>query len=115
MKWTREVFERAFYLHDVQGLTWKIVALRLGTTNQCLSVQLHNYRSGKIKFLHEKTAARVAEAEEHFAGGGRNVELAQRWGVSSAAITQFCKDHGLDEETRAELLLSTLHSMQVVL
>ena len=97
--WPLEVLQKAQRMR-AQGLPWKVVAERLGRTQQTLEVQFSRWKHGKLGRRWEKTTraevmVRMAEA------GVKPGAIAKHFGLTVQNVCVSLARRGYDSEVRA--------------
>lgn len=100
--YTPEELERAIELHERHGLTWDVVAVRMGRSLASIKVNVCRYRKGR-KF---ELPIRARESEEmaEMAFNGLSLgEIARRRGCHPSNVWQRLNRIGVDQEVIQEM------------
>jgi IS30 family transposase len=100
MQYTHEILAHAHKLNKEQGVPHSVIAKRLGTSTNSLSVTLHKWRKGTWKDQHSKVAAKRAEKEEMVKKDMTVGQMAKKLGQSAATVHTHLHRMGYDREVR---------------
>ena len=85
------------------GLSWTVIAERLGRSENSLAVTYCKWRQGQIRFVPEKRAEENALIERLLMRGTSMAEIGRRLGIVPQSVERRLTRMGLDAEMRREI------------
>lgn len=99
--YTRERLDHALRL-KAQGMTWSVIAERMGVPQNSLEVTISRYRRGKLLFADERLSQERQRIETLAESGERICDIARTLGFKRNTVCQRLNYMGIDAELRSQ-------------